>query len=104
MAAMTPLDILEAAREKIRDPAKWGKGHSWGRPPNVRCAGEVIEDSSKLDFDARQKAYEVLECAAGGRLVDWNDAPERTHAEVLAAFNLAIAFERDMPRSRRSAA
>ena len=40
-------------------------------------------------------ALEALKCAIGNghEIVSWNDAPERTHAEVMAAFDRAIAAE-----------
>lgn len=49
-------------------------------------------------MDLRIKAINALYNAIGlsrefwmPKLPDWNDAPERTHAEVLAAFDKAIA-------------
>ena len=40
-------------------------------------------------------ALKALKCAIGNghEIVPWNDAPERTHAEVMAAFDRAIAAE-----------
>lgn len=42
------------------------------------------------------RALDALRDAIGGTdtVIAWNDAPERTHAEVLAAFDKAIAAER----------
>lgn len=104
---MTPLEILKEARAKIADPAMWGQG---GRPERPRfdscCAAEAIEEVVPFkEFGARHDALEMFKCAAGigdewGDFVSWNDAPDRTHSEVLATFNLAIALERNMPRSR----
>ena len=95
---MDTLGILKAARAKIADPKNWGKGprpqmNGWpGRGLRTCCAAEAIEE---IGARSNLAAYRALKNAAGlefnDRIIDWNDAPERTHAEVIAAFNLAIA-------------
>lgn len=88
---------LVKARALIADPAKWGKGPRGGgyeRGPCTFCAAEAIEESSP-NLAARNEAYRTLEKSIGVptlalTLVEWNDARERTHAEVLAAFDKAI--------------
>lgn len=96
------LTVLIKARAKIADPANWGKGHrgnsEYGhRPLSSCCAAEAIEDV-EMAGKTRRAAYRALERAAGlelpplgSAIVEWNDAPERTHADVLAAFDKAIA-------------
>jgi hypothetical protein len=94
------LPVLIKARARIADPASWGKGHRRiDRPEHTCCAAEAIEDSETDNMDLRVRAIEALYKAAGlsrefwtPRLSDWNDAPERTHAEVLAAFDKAISI------------
>lgn len=89
---------LVKARALIADPAKWGKGRRrHDRPLDTCCAAEAIEEVEPPS-PRRRAAYCALEQAAGivrppmgSVIVDWNDAPERTHAEVLAAFDKAIA-------------
>lgn len=96
---MDALDILKSARAKITSPEDWGKGRRRiDRPMETCCAAEAVEDSDPDAIDGwkeRRRAFRALNNAAdvGGasELVAWNDAPERTHAEVLAAFDLAIA-------------
>ena len=95
---MDALDILKAARAKIADPKDWGQ---LCRPArlcqNTYCVGEAVEESCPPEsIMERRRAIRALYNAAGldigwGVLVDWNDAPERTHSEVLATFDLAIA-------------
>jgi len=97
---MTPIQILKAARAKIEKPENWGKGRrGYERSLDTCCSAEAIEE---VAWDGeRQLAYGLLKCAAGLTdcyISDWNDAPERTHAEVLATFNLAIALARNFPR------
>ena len=101
------LNILKAARDKIADPLRWGKGRrNFERPMDTCCTAEAVYDAAPLAYAEHEKAIRALYNAAGlewkGRfhLTHWNDAPERTHAEVIATFNLAIALERNMPRAR----
>ncbi len=94
---MEALDILKAARARIADPKDWGKGARFERPVfETCCAAEAIEEASPHAGKERLRAYRALERAAGissewGGIPKWNDQPKRTHAEVIAAFNLAIA-------------
>jgi hypothetical protein len=92
------VEVLQKARAKIDRPEKWGKGVRGGvdgrRPLHTCCAAEALEDTTPTDIPIRGSAFEALRKAAGiakdQTLVGWNDAPERTHAEVLAAFDKAI--------------
>lgn len=97
----TTLQILhiKAARAKIADPQNWGKGRRGeNRDLLTYCAAEAIEDNGidGFPYKARIRAFHALMNAAGidYHLAPWNDAPERTHSEVLAAFDLAIATVR----------
>jgi len=98
---MSTVDILIAARKKIEREEDWGKGVRHDRRSmDSCCVAEAIEESAPMQ--SRKAAYEALRRAGGisndwGALIEWNDAPERTHAEVLAAFDLAIALARNMP-------
>lgn len=102
---MDTVDILKAARAKIARPEDWGKGRRvYDRPKETCCAAEAIEEVAGdpwgfEEFNRRKPAFRALYNAAGlewekkypDSLPEWNDAPERTHAQVLAAFDLAIA-------------
>lgn len=92
--------VLIAARAKIENPENWGKGRrNHGRRMETCCAAEAIEEVPEAeDLAVRKGAFAAFRAAAGftdrwGSFVDWNDAPERTHAEVLSAFDRAIAAE-----------
>lgn len=96
----TTKEILIAARALIATPDRWTK-HTSARDANDApviisdnnaicfCAGGAIEKAAPGSFD---KLAKFIMMANGLRwiLTAWNDAPERTHAEVLAAFSRAI--------------
>lgn len=96
------LGMLKAARAKIVKPENWGKGMRIHRERfESFCAAEALEEASEYPRDLLEfkRAVRALYCAAGldsdiDYLHKWNDAPERTHAEVLAAYDLAIATVR----------
>lgn len=97
---MDAVDILKAARAKIARPEDWGKGRRvYDRPRETCCAAEAIGEATSYslwDDENRKSTYSAFYNAAGldwevDSLAEWNDAPERTHTEVLAAFDLAIA-------------
>lgn len=100
-------DDLTAARALIDTPDKWCKdAQSYttnGEPTTFDdvsacswCAAAAVAVYAPT-LDARLGAYGLLAEAAGippedsYLLADWNNAPERTHADVLATFDVAIA-------------
>lgn len=97
---MTPLQILQSARKRISDPAIWGKGtRPQDRPLTTCCIAEAIEEAWRTGGEPRYQAFNAVFNAAGlDRHIDaittWNDAPERTHDEVLKTLDLAIALVR----------
>lgn len=96
----TPRDILVKARELIADPAHWTKGEfgrdahgngivPWleGRKPVCYCSlGAILTVGDSGDEAAR-----VLEKHMRDSITRFNDDPKTTHADVLAAFDRAIA-------------
>lgn len=83
---------LIAARKLLEN------SEAWGGPPHAtgnNCVYTTISGCEGRKTDAAQKAF----CAANNisyargcvSIWNWNDKPERTHAEVLAAFDRAIA-------------
>lgn len=102
MKELTALNILKRARTKIADPKDWGQGMRQSRDNfNSCCAAEAIEESCPYAPEAalkeRRRAIRAIYHAAGLDwengvvLTKWNDAPGRAHADVMVAFNLAIA-------------
>src|SRR5882762_9510028 len=96
------LAVLARARELIADEKRWGRrsfARSWFNV-SVRvqsaaarryCAlGAVMHAGRKLGLPVEQ-ARNALEWQAARPVQDWNDDPLRTHREVIAAFDAAIA-------------
>lgn len=96
---MTPSEILKAARQKITPPEAWTKRAAardhlgatvFADDKTAVCwcsIGAVWATAYLCD-----EAASYLDEVAGGAITLFNDAPERTHAEVLAAFDRAIAL------------
>lgn len=86
------LPVLIKARAKIADPANWGKGiRNHHRPADTCCVAEAIEEVEPA-VGPRAAAFRAIKKVIGTPLItNWNDASARTHAEVLVAFDKAIA-------------
>lgn len=102
---MTTLEILIAARALIDEPEKWCQGMNavdadgnqvWGTDPRAkaRCGSGALYNVYRADVEDGQKAWDILADVVGGLFSNWQDEPSRTHAEVLAAWNAAIAKAR----------
>lgn len=96
---MTPKEILIAARAKIEAPERWTQG-KFARAKNGACIGPQTAGAVRwcsigaIISVGDLPSYDLLLAAIGGEwntVAEWNDAPNRTHAEVLAAFDRAIA-------------
>lgn len=89
---MKAKEHLIAARKIIETPEKWWRGQRKPKP-GQRCIYGAIH--AVEDCVARPAVYRRLQKVVGvERLNEWNDAPGRKHAEVLAAFDKAIALRR----------
>lgn len=105
---MTPKEILIAARAKIEAPERWTQGKFAQTPmadevppdsPLASCwcvLGAIAAITHDDPHDIRDEVYWPIHKAIGLpadslAIPAWNDAPTRTHAEVLAAFDRAIA-------------
>jgi hypothetical protein len=114
---MTPQRILIAARGKIE--TSWTQHAAAKNADGDRVAASSAEACSfcsagALDsvcislsehYSQYVQAFSHLRQAAGAAsVIEWNDDPKRTKAEVLAAFDKAIAFATgDSVGSRRVA-
>lgn len=98
---MDTLELLTQARAMIADPADWAGGG-----PIARCEGHCVATAIWLigghsrDSLTSSTAGAALADAIGiedfnprgswSEIWNWNDAPERTHAEVMAVYDAAI--------------
>lgn len=110
----TAATILRRARELISRPECWIQGSmardadeheadEWGSSATCWCImGAFSRVASRMAPDDAQPDYDdalryMLDATgsegtfAGDALADWNDTHGRTHADVLAAFDRAIA-------------
>lgn len=103
---MTALELLTETRALLSKPEAWTKGESWrtvdGEPTNLRERAACFCVYGALDFvhpgtsSARANATSLLEDAVGTLYAhEWNDAPERTHSEVLEALDKAIELAKE---------
>lgn len=91
---MTVKEQLVAARKLIDTPEKWGQKEYVSEDAQRICASEALRRARGGEFFAQvnSPAYRALQSEMSGKLVcAFND--EHTHAEVLAAFDRAIAKE-----------
>lgn len=97
---MTTLEILKAARELLAVPERWTTGvlaraHNGDEvtPSSYKAASWCMSGAclkSCMGNDS-QFLYVIDALDLDTCIPIWNDAPERTHAEVLARFDEAIA-------------
>jgi len=91
---MTVREILIAAKALIPDEDHWWRGHNDSRADVVGCECPIT--AVRRVNVAGSMISSIALCEAMGfktlnDLYEWNDAPERTIAEVHAAFDRAIA-------------
>lgn len=98
---MTPVEILRAARKLIENPANWSKRHGFGDRWHYCADGACRAAANGPDravimppvgsgyVPARNYLWEA---SGAENIWVWNDAAERTHPEILAAFDKAIAL------------
>lgn len=87
-------DVLRRARALIDAPEKWiQRAAKIGGRMCMFGALSVALGSKDSTVPAGDKSLRLLSLGVGGCSVSrFNDAPERTHTEVLAAFDRAIAL------------
>lgn len=90
-------DVLRRARALVDTPEKWcGGGVRY--TPMLKCSATAIGIASafngeRLDLCDMARGYFAGSIGAPNSISGiwvWNDAPERTHADVLQAFDRAI--------------
>lgn len=96
------LAVLGRARQLLQDEARWCRGsfaRAWRDIPvpassglaRRYCAlGAIMRAGRELAVSA-ESACVALEWQIGRPVQDWNDDPRRTHTDVIAALDAAIA-------------
>lgn len=114
---MSALKILTDARELLSVPERWTQGWfakdidghdvSYGSPKACRwCLSGALGNVDPLgDALASFAASELLDLALGrgvscGYFVEWQDASDRTHGEVLQLLDKAINLAREREGSQ----
>lgn len=98
---MNTHELLIAARKKIERPECWTKGQlardMYGEQVPMSdvaaccwCGYGAIWSEAREWSRALPEAEEALDMACGSHFPTWQDAPERTHAEVMKVFDIAI--------------
>jgi hypothetical protein len=112
---MTTLALLRATRDLLSDASRWTKGvgvrsasggevmwwyepearswdlgHAMARAGNYGPRESLIADASFND--AEGFLFRAIGLPQEAHLFAWNDAPERTHADILNALDGAIAL------------
>lgn len=103
---VTSTEILRRAKARINAPEKWCKGRS--RDGKAMCAGFAIEFECGLDLKLTYEAWGSLVTHIPHEgywsasplnkyvaIAQWNDAPHRTHSQVMAVFDKAIKHSFD---------
>lgn len=96
---MKTSEILTAARKQIELPENWCQQYFFR--DNARCSdGALVMASLMGDPKSVEQADRLLASEMDGDIRTFNDT--RTHAEVLAAFDRAIAAAKhDIPEEAR---
>lgn len=103
--------ILQHARHLVSTPEKWCKKRIVSYNPSTGahsyCMVGALHKATKARHAVYNAAYLAF-CNANPEIPNnhistWNDSPSRTHSEVLAAFDKAIAYcqvraEADTPK------
>lgn len=100
---MTIKEVLIAARAKIADPANWTQGSLAKDDESLTCGvlseharcycaiGAIIASAHSDNCDVGGQAVLYLDKFTDGNAVNFNDT--RTHPQVIAAFDEAIAAQ-----------
>lgn len=96
---MTALEILKEAREEHSNSEMWTKGsRNFTRNEGPVCIYGMIWRVARLNRELQDEAVGVIYTVLCGNpfpaaplLSNWNDDPSRTHADILAVYDAAIA-------------
>lgn len=85
-------EFIRAVRAKIDTPEKWCKG-DFSTPDGRHClagAALAVISAEGMPSCIEPSVAKILGFKVMHDITQWNDAPERTHAEVLARLDEVI--------------
>lgn len=93
------VEVLRTAKRLLADPTHWGQGSCGSNktadlPAGTNCVMTAIRAAGiGLDLPRRKATNAFGAVTTGSRfgITLWNDDKKRTHADVMAAFDRAIA-------------
>lgn len=90
---MTPVEVLRGARTLIESPERWAHRPSEMMSGRMCCLIAICRAAGGELTDAELQAETLFRGAIRKPQIGrWNDWPRRTHTQVLAAFDRAIAL------------
>ena len=102
LAIKKPSEVLRKAKGLIDRPEKWFGPPGWRtleQGAGNNCAGTAIYMEARgtsyplCNWDTTEhRLFERANIIERDHIALWNNAPERTHAEVMQAFDRAIAL------------
>lgn len=103
---MNVADILDKAADLIEPEGAWTQGwfarNAGGSDTGTNdedavcwCAFGAVERACQSKWSKLSTATNLLGGLVGGMISDWNDAPERTQAEVVSKLREAAALARE---------
>ena len=90
LAQTSVADCLRAARKRIERPDRWFGPRLPLYPEKAECAYLAIANQELPPWLQHQTIETFKKAISIKHIISWNDAPSRTHAQVLAAFDKAI--------------
>lgn len=91
---MTLDELLRYGRRRVA--RRWAQGEDALDPKRGYCATSALINGHESPMcEAIIALTNAAGVAGGPELTDWNDAPERTQADVLALYDRALAGVRE---------
>jgi len=90
--------VLRSVIELLEDSNRWtqdqeardASGNGCAARSEVACSWCVLGAFIKVLDCSRSEAQEFMEWTMGGGVIEWNDWPIRTHADVMTVLNFEL--------------
>lgn len=81
--------VLDAAADRIERQGLWQSRDDGTHLPGTECVAIALTRAAEAMALSPDAAWQRLRDHVGGAALQWNDDPERTQAEVVAALRAA---------------